>query len=134
MRFTKFLREYVEEELNAKRAKANENDPLSIAYKAEREKALEEVEAIVERARVEVDEVLKKYDMENMQTARGYNDYHLVSYYDGYIGNLKRSQEMREREHERYEKQKKAMKEIEVNCTLGADRAEFMQMLSEVSF
>ena len=131
MRFTKVLRNYVEDELTKKRIEANKNDPETQAYQARRKKAIADIEEIVKEANRQASEILTACNLEFFESA--YN-VRLISFNDGSIFNQKEFDAQRKREHDRYEKQKKAIQEIEVNCTLGADKAEFMRMLSEVSF
>ena len=132
MRFTKVLREYVEEELTKKRREADANDPQTLAYQARRDEAIAYIEGIVREANKQALEILSDYDLEFSERKYGYHE--LISFHDGYIINQKENDARREREKERYDKQKKAIQEIEVNCTLGADREEFMKMLADVSF
>lgn len=130
MRFTKVLREYVDDELTKKRLEANNNDIDTIAYKKHRQEAIDKIKSLVEELQEEVEEIMAEYELENLNS-RYYN---IIQLNDSYIGNSQRLDIIRKREANRYDKQKKAMKEIEVNCTLGADREEFMKMLNDVIF
>ena len=130
MRFTKAIREYVNEELTNKRLEANKNDYISVEYQNARNQAIDEIKPIVEHARAEVKKILDEYGLENMKS--GY--FNIIELYDNYIGNLETASTIRAREKERYDKQKKAIRDIEIECTLGADREQFMELLNSITF
>jgi len=130
MRFTKAIREYVNEELTNKRLEANKNDYISVEYQNARNQAIDEIKPIVEHARAEVKKILDEYGLENMKP--GYSN--IIELYDNYIGNLETASTIKTREKERYDKQRKAIRDIEVECTLGADREQFMELLHSITF
>ena len=137
MKFNKVIREYMEKVLNEKRTVADKADPETIAYINRRKAAQAEVKAVVERAQVEVQEVLDRYSMDLTSTRYGEAvpaSYAIISYLDQYVKNSKEAEAQRDRERERYNKQKDMMTDIELECALGADKAKFMEMLENVEF
>ena len=130
MRFTKVLREYVNEELTKKRREADANDPQTLAYKARRDEAIEYIKGIQKEANKQALEIATSYGL----TYDSWRNSSIISFDSSYLVDADECKAQREREKERYDKQQKAMQEIEVNCTLGADREEFMKMLADVSF
>ena len=137
MKFNKVIREYMEKVLNEKRAAADKADPETIAYKARREAAQNEIRAIIDRARNEAQEVLDRYSMDLTSARSGDNfpaSRDIISYLDYYVMNSKEAQAQRNRERERFNKQKDMMTDIELECALGADKVKFMEMLESVEF
>lgn len=129
MRFTNVLRNYTEEQL---RAKANDKIKLfSAAYESDKQNVMDQVEAIIEEARqkalkvilengFEVKDRFGKRDMENVIP---FNDY--------YIGDLAREEAINNFRNEVNANIRTAIKDIELECALGADKAAFLQMLDE---
>lgn len=137
MKFNKVIREYMEKVLDEKRTVADKADPETIAYTTRRKAAQTEVQTIIERARNEVQEVLDRYSMDLTSTCFGEvvpASSAIIKFFDQYIKNSKEAQAQRDREHERYQKQKDMMTDIELECALGADKAKFMEMLESVEF
>lgn len=137
MKFTKVIREYMEKVLNEKRTVADKADPETIAYTNRRKAAQAEVKMVVERAQVEIQEVLDRYSMDLTSTRFGDRcpaSNTIINCLEQYVMNSKEAQAQRDREHERYRKQVDKMTDIELECALGADKAKFMEMLENVEF
>ena len=134
MRYTKALREYVNIELTKKRQEADDKDELTITYRENKKRAIAEIKEIVEKANVEATAILEKYGLENTASSRWLSEENIIHCYNNNIGNIKEAEAQKERESARYQAQRNAEREIEISCTLGASKEEFMEMISAVSF
>ena len=65
MKFTKVIRSFMEKTLSEKRYAANKADPETQAYYNRKQHAEDEIQAHVDRARKEVQDVLDRYGMDN---------------------------------------------------------------------
>ena len=137
MKFTKVIRSFMEKTLSEKRYAANKADPETQAYLNRKQHAEDEIQAIVDRARNEVQEVLGRYgmdmevrrycEMENASKA-------IVQFSDQYVKSEKETKAQNERERARYQHQVDIMEQIELDCALGADKESFMAMLNSATF
>lgn len=137
MKFNKVIREYMEKVLSEKRTAANKADPETIAYLERRKAARAEIQAIVDRAREEAQEVLDRYSMDTECARFGEKTSaakSVINYLDQYVADSKAAQAQRKREEERHQKQKDMMTDIELECALGADKAKFMELLESAEF
>ena len=137
MKFTKVIRSYMEKTLNEKRCAANKADPETQAYYNRKQHAEDEIQAIVDRARKEAQEVLDRYGMD--MEIRCYGSMEdasksIVQFYNRYVMNEKEVKAQNEREGARYKHQADIMEQIELDCALGADKESFMAMLNSAAF
>lgn len=137
MKFTKVIRSYMEKTLSEKRCAANKADPETQAYLNRKHHAEDEIQAIVDRARNEAQEVLDRYGMDT--SIRFYGDMvdaskAIISFYDQYVKSEKEFKAQIEREDARYKHQTDIMEQIELDCALGADKESFMAMLNSATF
>lgn len=133
MKMTKVIREYMEETLSAKRLEANKKGRAD--YDARRKACLEELEALRESMREPVENILRKYDMD--MEYKWYSDVRQTfddvwKMNKNYIQNQTELTAISEKERERMETQKTAIRDIELEMALGGDKAKFMEMLSNV--
>lgn len=133
MKITKVIREYMEEVLNAKRNEANKK--ACADYDARRKACIEEIEALRESLRKPVENILRKYSMDT-EYIRGFYPKSMFDevwhMHDSSIQNQTEFSDIREKERNRMETQKQAMRDIELEMALGGDKAKFMEMLSNV--
>ena len=133
MKMTKVIREYMEETLSAKRVEVNKETRAD--YDARRKACIEEIEALRESMREPVENILRKYGMGTEY--KWYSDVR-QTFDDVWEMNENRIQNenelttIREKEQERMETQKTAMRDIELEMALGGDKAKFMEMLANV--
>ena len=133
MKMTKVIREYMKEILFAKCLKANKETRAD--YDARREACIEEIEALRESMREPVENILRKYGMGTEY--KWYSDVR-QTFDDVWEMNENRIQNenelttIREKEQERMETQKTAIRDIELEMALGGDKAKFMEMLANV--
>ena len=137
MKFTKVIRSYMEKTLSEKRCAANKADPETQAYYNRKQHAVDEIRAIVDRARNEVQGVLDLYGMD--MEVRRYCEMEdaskaIVQFSDQYVKNEKEVKAQNEREGARYQHQTAIMEQIELDCALGADKESFMAMLNSATF
>ena len=137
MKFTKVIRSYMEKTLNEKRCAANKADPETQAYLNRKQHAVDEIQAIVDRARKEAQEVLNRYGLD--MSIRYYGDMvdaskAIISFNDQYVKSEKEFKAQIEREDTRYKHQASIMEQIELDCALGADKESFMAMLNSATF
>ena len=132
MKMTKVIREYMKETLFAKCLKANKETRAD--YDARREACIEEIEALRESMREPVENILRKYGMD-----MEYGSYNPKPMFDeiwymndSSIQNQTELTAIREKERERMEAQKTAIRDIELEMALGGDKAKFMEMLANV--
>ena len=132
MKMTKVIREYMKEILFAKCLKANKETRAD--YDARREACIEEIEALRESMREPVENILRKYGMD--MEYGSYNPKPMFDeiwyMHDSSIQNQTELTAIREKERERMEAQKTAIRDIELEMALGGDKAKFMEMLSNV--
>ena len=137
MKFTKVIRSYMEKTLNEKRCAANKADPETQAYLNRKHHAEDEIQAIVDRARNEVQEVLDRYGMDLAVRASGSMEdasKSIILFYKQHVKSEKETKSQSERERARYQHQVDIMEQIELDCALGADKESFMAMLDKVTF
>ena len=137
MKFTKVIRSYMEKTLSEKRYAANKADPETQAYLNRKQHAKDEIQAIVDRARDEAQEVLDRYGLD--MSIRFYGDMvdaskAIISFHDQYVKSEKEFKAQIEREDARYKHQASIMEQIELDCALGADKESFMAMLNSATF
>ena len=137
MKFTKVIRSFMEKTLSEKRYAANKADPETQAYYNRKQHAEDEIQAIVDRARKEAQEVLNCYGMD--MEVRRYGEKEeasksVIQFYDQYVKNEKEVKAQNEREGARYKHQSDIMEQIELDCALGADKESFMAMLNSATF
>lgn len=137
MKFTKVIRSYMEKTLSEKRCAADKADPETQAYLNRKQHAENEIQAIVDRARKEAQEVLDRYGMD--MEVRHYGEMEdaskaIVQFFDQYVKSGKETKAQSERESARYKHQKDVMEQIELDCALGADKESFMAMLNSATF
>lgn len=137
MKFTKVIRSFMEKTLNEKRYAANKADPETQAYLNRKQHAVDEIRAIVDRARKEAQEVLDRYGMD--MEVRRYGEKEeasksVIQFYDQYVKSEKEVKAQNEREGARYKHQADIMEQIELDCALGADKESFMATLNSATF
>lgn len=137
MKFTKVIRSFMEKTLSEKRYAANKSDPETQAYYNRKQHAVDEIRAIVDRARKEAQEVLNRYGMD--MEVRRYGEKEeasksVIQFLDQYVKNEKEVKAQNEREGARYKHQADIMEQIELDCALGADKESFMAMLNSATF
>ena len=137
MKFTKVIRSFMEKTLSEKRYAANKADPETQAYYNRKQHAEDEIQAIVDRARKEAQEVLDRYGMD--MEVRRYGEKEeaskvIVQFSNQYVKNEKEVKAQNEREGARYKHQADIMEQIELDCALGADKESFMAMLNSATF
>ena len=137
MKFTKVIRSYMEKTLSEKRCAADKADPETQAYLNRKQHAEDEIQAIVDRARKEVQEVLDRYGMD--MEVRRYGEMEdaskaIVQFFDQHVKSEKEVKAQNEREGARYKHQTDIMEQIELDCALGADKESFMAMLNSATF
>ena len=137
MKFTKVIRSYMEKTLSEKRYAANKADPETQAYLNRKQHAKDEIQAIVDRARKEAQEVLDRFGMD--MEVRRYGEKEeasksLIPFCDQYVKSEKEVKAQNEREGARYKHQTDIMEQIELDCALGADKESFMAMLNSATF
>ena len=132
MKMTKVIREYMEETLSAKRLEVNKEARAD--YDARRQACIDELKALRESMREPIENLLRKYDMD-----MEYGHYDPTPMFDeiwymrdASIQNQNELTAIREKERERMETQKTAIRNIELEMALGGDKAKFMEMLSNV--
>lgn len=132
MKMTKVIREYMEETLSAKRLEVNKEARAD--YDARRQACIDELKALRESMREPIENILRKYDMD-----MEYGHYDPTPMFDeiwymrdASIQNQNELTAIREKERERMETQKTAIRNIELEMALGGDKAKFMEMLSNV--
>ena len=132
MKMTKVIREYMEETLSAKRLEVNKEARAD--YDARCKACIDELKALRESMREPIENILRKYGMD-MEYGR-YNSTPMFDeiWYmrDASIQNQNELTAIREKERERMETQKTAIRNIELEMALGGDKAKFMEMLSNV--
>lgn len=133
MKMTKVIREYMEETLSAKRLEVNKEARAD--YDARRKACIDELKALRESMREPVENILRKYGMGTEY--KWYSDMR-QTFDDVWEMNENRIQNeneltaIREKEQERMETQKTAIRDIELEMALGGDKAKFMEMLANV--
>lgn len=137
MKFTKVIRSYMEKTLDEKRCAADKADPETQAYLNRKQHAVDEIQAIVDRARKEAQEVIDRYGMD--MEVRRYGEKEdasksVIQFCDQYVKSEKEFKAKNERESARYKHQKDVMEQIELDCALGADKESFMAMLNSATF
>ena len=137
MKFTKVIRSFMEKTLSEKRCAANKADPETQSYLNRKQLAEDEIQAIVDRARKEAQEVLDHYDMD--MEVRRYGEKEeasksVIQFFDQYVKSEKEVKAQNEREGARYQHQADIMEQIELDCALGADKESFMAMLDSATF
>ena len=137
MKFTKVIRSFMEKTLSEKRYAANKADPETQSYLNRKQHAEDEIQAIVDRARKEAQEVLDRYGMD--MEVRRYGEKEeaskvIVQFSNQYVKNEKEVKAQNEREGARYKHQADIMEQIELDCALGADKESFMAMLNSTTF
>ena len=137
MKFTKVIRSFMEKTLDEKRCAANKADPETQAYLNRKQHAEDEIRAIVDRARNEVQGVLDHYGMD--MEVRRYCEMEdaskaIVQFSDQYVKSEKETKAQSKRERARYQHQVDIMEQIELDCALGADKESFMAMLNSATF
>lgn len=133
MKITKVIREYMGEVLNAKRNEANKEARAD--YDARRKACIEEIEALRENMREPIESILRKYGMDTKYTPSYYNKSmfdEVWCLHDSSIQNQTELGDIREKERNRMETQKQAIRDIELEMALGGDKAKFMEMLENV--
>lgn len=137
MKFTKVIRSYMEKTLSEKRCAANKADPETQAYLNRKQCAENEIQAIVDRAQKEAREVLDRYGMDMVVRSFGSMEdaaKSIVPFNGSFVKNEKEAKARSERESARYKHQADIMEQIELDCTLGADKETFMAMLNSATF
>ena len=132
MKMTKVIREYMEETLSAKRLEVNKEARAN--YDARRKACIDELEALRESMREPVENILRKYDMD--MEYGSYNPKPMFDeiwyMHDSSIQNQNELTAIREKERERMETQKTAIRDIELEMALGGDKKKVMEMLANV--
>ena len=133
MKITKVIREYMEETLSAKRVEMNKKARAD--YDARRKACIDELNVLRESMLEPVENILRKYGMGTEY--KWYSDVR-QTFDDVWEMNENRIQNenelavIRDKEQERMETQKTAIRDIELEMALGGDKAKFMEMLANV--
>lgn len=132
MKMNKVIREFMEDTLSAKRVKANKEARAD--YDARRKACIEEIEALRESMREPVENILRKYGMDMEYGSYNPNPMFDEIWYmhDSSIQNQTELTAIREKERERMETQKTAIRDIELEMALGGDKEKFLEMLEQV--
>lgn len=135
MRITKVIREFMEEQLTDKRLAANKE--ARAEYEGKRKACIAEIEETLSLCREQVAMTLAKHGMD--ATVKQYGDPRyaaevIVPFCSNYVKNDSEDNKLQQEERARYETQKKALKEIELELALGGDKEALMRMLNEVQF
>ena len=135
MRITKVIREFMEEQLTDKRLAANKE--ARAEYESKRKACIAEIEETLSLCREQVAMTLAKHGMD--ATVKQYGDPRcaaevVVTFLPTYVKNDSEDGKLQQEERARYEAQKKALKEIELELALGGDKEALMRMLNEVQF
>lgn len=133
MKMTKVIREYMEETLSAKRVEMNKEARAD--YDARRKACIDELKALRESMREPVEKILRKYDMDMeykwcSDVRPMFNEVWEMN--ENRIQNENELVVIRNKERERMETQKTAIRNIELEMALGGDKAKFMEMLANV--
>ena len=132
MKMTKVIREYMEETLSAKRVEMNKEARAD--YDARRKACIDELNALRESMREPIENILRKYDMDmeygSYKTGPMFDEIWYM--HDSSIQNQNELTAIREKERERMETQKTAIRDIELEMALGGDKKKFMEMLANV--
>ena len=137
MKFTKIIRSYMEKTLSEKRCAANKADPETQAYLSRKQCAENEIQAIIDRAQKEAQEVLDRYSMDIEVRRYGEKEEAskaIIQFCNQWVKNEKEAKAQSKRESARYKHQADIMEQIELDCALGADKETFMTMLDKVTF
>lgn len=129
MKITKIIREFMEETLSEKRVAANKEARAD--YDERRKACIEEIEVLRENMREPVENILRKYDMD-MEYARKPMFDEIWYMRDSSIQNQKELTDIREKERNRMDTQKQAIRDIELEMALGGNKEKFMEMLEQV--
>ena len=129
MKITKIIREFMEETLSEKRVAANKEARAD--YDERRKACIEEIEGLRENMREPVENILRKYDMD-MEYARKPMFDEIWYMRDSSIQNQKELTDIREKERNRMDTQKQAIRDIELEMALGGNKEKFMEMLEQV--
>ena len=133
MKMTKVIREYMEETLSAKRVEMNKEARAD--YDSRRKACIDELKALRESMREPVEKILRKYDMDMeykwcSDVRPMFNEVWEMN--ENRIQNENELAVIRNKEQERMETQKTAIRNIELEMALGGDKAKFMEMLANV--
>ena len=132
MKMTKVIREYMQETLFAKCLEANKKSRAD--YDARRKACIEEIEALRESMREPIENILRKYgmDMEYGSYKPGSMFDEIWYMHDSRNQNKTGPTAISEKERERMETKKTAIRDIELEMALSGDKAKFMEMLANV--
>jgi hypothetical protein len=134
MKLTKVLKEYVEEQMNKARYKANKEARAD--YVARQEKVEEEIKTyLAEVVNPHIEEILKANDMD--LTAERWGDKkpaseHILQFASQYILNKEEKKVLDEAETKRAKKQDELMKQFTLDCELGVDKEHFYEEVKKL--
>lgn len=138
MKITKNMKEYVEEQMNAKRNEINK------AYRADYDARKRSCEAAIKEelqslySRIE--DILVSYNMDihtynydgtrKKETAAE----SIIRFYDCDVRNKIEIDEIRDHENKMYSKQKEMLKRFYLECDLGVNKEEFLALVAAMNF
>lgn len=137
MRVTKAMKDFVEESLNEKRQEKNKE--FRAAYDERKNKACEEIEALLSGLYEKIDNILIKYDMDLINQSKYESEGRMSEeiiggIHDRYIKNQKEFDAIHDFESKNYKKQEEMIKRFILECDLGIDKEEFFKKVEEMSF
>lgn len=134
MKLTKVLREYVEEQMQNARYKANKE--ARKPYDDRRKKVEEEIKTyLAEVVNPHIVEILKANNMDLTVTTWGEKKPApecILQLHPQNVLNKEESKALDEAEKKRREKQVEAMKKFAIECELGIDKDEFYEKVAEL--
>lgn len=135
MKLTKVLREYVEEQMNEARYKANKEARAD--YDAHKAKAEEEIKTyLAEVVNPHIEEILKANNIDLTVTSwheKKPAPEYILQLYSQNILNKAEDEALTKAERKRREKQAEAMKKFAIECELGIDKDEFYEKVAELA-
>lgn len=137
MKLTKILREKTETELNNARRAIDKQ--ARAGYEERRQKAIAEIETLIENITPDIQAILAKYDMDTenataaTQEASGHhNCWAIISFRDTSVCNDAESKVLRDAENARYHKQQELVDEFALECELGVEKKDFLDALAKL--
>ena len=135
MRITNVIREFMNEELTKKRLAANAADRAD--YEAARKECEAEVQELYTLFCEQVSMTLQKHNMS--REVKRWGEFvpateQIIPFNYQFICNTDSDKYFSERESERFQRQKEAMKSIELEMALGGAKDDLMRMLNAIQF
>lgn len=135
MKFTKVIREFAEKTVCDKLSKVNKEARAD--YDNRRTACLEELRVARDAFSAQVEEIVSKHGFDTTVVKWGSEMSVGKAYCGGDEAMIRISEELKaiqKAEHERRNKMDEALKNLELECALGADKKAFMEMLEAITF